>query len=139
MSLIEINRYPKQKELRTFATIALIASVLIATLIYVFKGVEIQWAIIIVAAGFVVFTSSFISLKITRTIYLASILVTFPIGWAISMILLTAFYYLLLTPLGLFFRLVGRDPLRRKFDPAVKSYWLSRRQTDNLDRYFHQY
>lgn len=139
MSLIEINRYPKHKELRIFATIALIASVLIATLVYVLKGVGIQWAIIIVAAGFVVFMSSFISLKITRTIYLASILVTFPIGWAISMILLTAFYYLLLTPLGLFFRLVGRDPLRRKFDPAVKSYWLSRRQTDNLDRYFHQY
>ena len=52
MSLIEINWYPKRKELRTFATIALIASLLIASLLYMFKGVKIQWAVIIVAAGF---------------------------------------------------------------------------------------
>lgn len=139
MSLIEINWHPKRKELRNFAIIALIASLLIASLFYVLKGVRIQWAVIIVAAGLGIFLSSFVSLKLTRLLYLGLILVTFPIGWAISMILLTAFYFLLLTPLGLLFRLLGRDPLSRKFDPASKSYWLARRETDNLDRYFHQY
>jgi hypothetical protein len=139
MSLIEINWNPKKKELRNFALIALIASILIAILLYVLKGVRIQWLGIIVAAGFIIFLSSFISLKLTRIIYLGLILVTFPIGWAVSMILLTAFYFLLLTPLGFFFRLLRRDPLCRKFDSDVKSYWLDHQQTDNLDRYFHQY
>jgi hypothetical protein len=139
MSLIEINWYPKSKELRNFAIIALIASFIIAFLLYEFKGFRIQWAAIIVAAGFGVFISSFVSLKLTRIIYLGLILVTFPIGWAISMILLTGFYFLLLMPLGLIFRLLGRDPLSRRFDPDTKSYWLTRRQTENLDRYFHQY
>jgi hypothetical protein len=139
MSLIEINWCPKRKELRNFAIIALTASLIIASLLYVLKGVRIQWAVIIVAAGFGIFLSSFISLKLTRSLYLGLILVTFPIGWAISMILLTAFYFLLLTPLGLLFRLLGRDPLSRRFDPASKSYWLARRETDSLDRYFHQY
>lgn len=139
MSLIEINWNPKKKELRNFALIALIASILLAILLYILKGVRIQWPGVIAAVGFVIFLSSFISLKLTRIIYLGLILVTFPIGWAISMILLTAFYFLLLTPLGFFFRLLGRDPLCRKFDSDVKSYWLDHRQTDNLDRYFHQY
>jgi hypothetical protein len=139
MSLIEINWYPKHKELRNFAIIALIASLLIASILYVVKGVRIQWAAIVVAAGFAIFLSSFISLKLTRIIYLGLILVTFPIGWAISMILLTAFYFLLLLPLGLFFRMLGRDPLCRKFEPEAKSYWLTRREPDSLDRYFHQY
>jgi hypothetical protein len=139
MSLIEVNWYPKHKELRNFAIIALIASLIIALLLYVLKGVRIQWALIIVTAGFGIFISSFVSLRLTRTIYLGLILVTFPIGWVISMILLTAFYFLLLTPLGFFFRLLGRDPLSRRFDSDAKSYWLTRRQTDNLDRYFHQY
>jgi len=139
MSLIEINWHPKNKELRNFAIIALIASLVIACLLYTLKGIPIQWAGIIVTAGFGIFLSSFISLKLTRIIYLGLFLVTFPIGWAISMILLTAFYFLLLTPLGLLFRLLGRDPLGRKFDPDAKSYWLDRRQTDSLDRYFHQY
>jgi hypothetical protein len=139
MSLIEINWYPKHKELRNFAIITLVASIIVASLLYVLKGVGIQWVIIIITAGFGIFISSFVSLKLTRMIYLGLILVTFPIGWAISMILLTAFYFLLLTPLGLFFRLLGRDPLCRRYNRAAKSYWLTRRQTDNLDRYFHQY
>jgi hypothetical protein len=139
MSLIEINWNPKHKELRNFAIIALVASVVLALLLYFLKGVGIQWAIIIITTGFGIFISSFVSLKLTRIIYLGLILVTFPIGWVISMILMTAFYFLLLTPLGLFFRLLGRDPLSRRFDPDAKSYWLNRRQTENLDRYFHQY
>lgn len=139
MSLIEINWYPKQKELRNFANITMVASLIISCLLYLFKGIRIQWTVIIVAAGFGVFLSSFVSLKLTRIIYLGLILVTFPVGWAISMILLTAFYYLLLMPLGFIFRLLGRDPLSRRFDPDAKSYWLDRRETDSLDRYFHQY
>jgi len=139
MSLIEINWYPKHKELRNFAMIALIASLLVASVLYIFKGVRIQWAIIIVAAGFGIFLSSFVSFKLTRILYLGLILVTLPIGWVVSLILLAAFYFLLLAPLGLLFRLLGRDPLCRRFDPAAKSYWLTRRQPDSLDRYFHQF
>jgi len=139
MALIEINWNPKRKELRNFAIIALIASLLVASLLYIFKGVRIQWAVIIVAAGFGILLSSFISLKQTRILYLGLILVTLPIGWVVSLILLAAFYFLLLAPLGLLFRLLGRDALCRRFDPAAKSYWQARREPDSLDRYFHQF
>ena len=139
MALIEINWNPKRKELRNFAIIALAASLLVASLLYIFKGVRIQWAVIIVAAGFGILLSSFISLKQTRILYLGLILVTLPIGWVVSLILLAAFYFLLLVPLGLLFRLLGRDALCRRFDPAAKSYWLARREPDSLDRYFHQF
>ena len=44
MSLIEINWYPKHKELRNFAMIALTASVLIALMLLLIKGIRIQWA-----------------------------------------------------------------------------------------------
>ncbi len=139
MSLIEINWHPGCKELRNFGTIALIASALIALLLYVLKELGIQWTAIILAAGFIIFLSSVISLKLTRMIYLGLILVTLPIGLAVSFTLLAAFYFLLLTPLGLLFRLMGRDPLRRKFDSTADSYWLIRRPPDSLDRYFHQF
>jgi hypothetical protein len=139
MSLVEINRSPNRKELRNFAIIALAASVFISVLLYVLRGLEIQWIAIICAAGFIIFLSSIVWLKLTRIIYLGLILVTLPIGWAVNFILLAAFYFLLLTPLGLLFRLIGRDPLHRKFDPSAKTYWLPHRQPDGLDRYFHQY
>ena len=139
MSLIEINWRPSRKELRKFAAITLIASAIISLLLYALKGLAIQWVAIICAAGFVIFLSSLVYIKITRIIYLSLILVTLPIGYAVSFILLAAFYFLLLTPLGLVFRLVGRDPLGRKFDRDAESYWVAHRRPESLDRYFHQF
>ncbi len=139
MSLVEIDWNPNRKELRKFSTVALIASGLIALLLCVIKGLAVQWGAIIFAVGIIVFLSSFVCLKITRIIYLGLILVTLPIGYVVSFILLAAFYFLLLTPLGLFFRLIGRDPLCRKFDPNAKSYWSIRKPPKNLSRYFQQF
>ncbi len=139
MSLVDINWHPERKELRKFAIAALIASLLLSVLLYVIKGIAFKWGAIIVAVGAVIFLSSFICICVTRIIYLTLISVTFPIGYVVSFVLLAAFYFLLLTPLGLFFRLIGRDPLCRKFNPDAKSYWLTHRSTDSLERYFHQY
>ena len=139
MSLIEIDWNPKSKQLQNFGKIALAMSVIISLLLYLLKGVAIQWLLIIFAFGFMVFIISMISLKLTKMIYLGMILLTMPIGWVVSFILMAAFYFLLLAPLGLFFRLMGRDPLCRKFDPTAKSYWLSRQTPKGLEQYFHQF
>jgi len=139
MSLIEINWQPNRKELRNFGIAALILSALIALLLHLVKGLEIQWSAIIFAVGFIVFMSSLISARLTRLIYLGLILVTLPIGYMVSFTVLALFYFLLLTPLGLLFRLTGRDPLHRKFDSNADSYWLTRKPPDSVERYFHQF
>ena len=36
-------------------------------------------------------------------------------------------FYLTVTPTGLLMRLFGKDPLRLRFDPEAKSYWIERR------------
>jgi hypothetical protein len=36
-------------------------------------------------------------------------------------------FYLIFTPVGLIARLLGKDPLRLRFDPQMKSYWQERR------------
>jgi hypothetical protein len=139
MSLFEIDWNPKSKQLQSFGKIALVASSVISLLLYLLKGVAIQWVMIILAFGFIIFVISMISLKLTKMIYLGMILVTLPIGFVVSFILLAAFYFLLLAPLGFIFRLIGRDPLYRKFDPNVKSYWLSRQPPKGPEQYFHQF
>jgi hypothetical protein len=139
MSLVEINWRPDRKELRYFGIIALIASVVISLLLYILKDLEIKWILIVCTVGFTIFLISLISGKMTRLIYLGLVLVTLPIGWMVSLILLAAFYFLILTPIGFIFRLIGRDLLCRKFDSATDSYWLPRRPPDSHDRYFHQF
>jgi hypothetical protein len=44
----------------------------------------------------------------------------------ISPLLLGILFYLCIVPIGLLMRLSGKDPMRRKFDPAEKSYWIVR-------------
>lgn len=41
-------------------------------------------------------------------------------------IIMGVVFYLLITPIALFFRLVGRDALRRKFEPEAQTYWIAR-------------
>jgi hypothetical protein len=139
MSLVKIDWNPESKQLQNFGKIALVATTLISLLLYLLKGVAIQWALIIFGFGFFVFIISLLSLKLTKVIYLGMILLTLPIGYVVSFILMVTFYFLLLTPLGLIFRLIGRDPLNRKFEPNAKSYWLSRRQPKGVEQYFHQF
>ena len=139
MSFVEINWYPKQKQLRNFGKIALIATAVISLLLYVLKGTAIQWALIIFAVGLIIFLSSIISLRLTRAIYVVLTAVTFPIGLVVSFMLLSAFYFLLLAPLGLLFRLTGRDVLGRKFDPTAESYWQQRKPPESVERYYHQF
>ena len=36
-------------------------------------------------------------------------------------------FYATITPMALVMKLMGKDPLRRRFDPEAKSYWIERR------------
>jgi hypothetical protein len=138
MAMIEINWSPGNKELRNFGRIALIA-LLIITLLFYWKGLALDWALIIFAAGVVIFIVSLISLQLTRIIYLGLTLVTLPIGLVISHVLLAVLYFLLITPMGLLFRLIGRDLMHRKFDVDTKSYWHPRDTPKDIERYFRQF
>jgi hypothetical protein len=44
----------------------------------------------------------------------------------VSPIILGAIFFVVFTPVALYFRLTGRDALRRRFDRDAKSYWIER-------------
>jgi hypothetical protein len=44
----------------------------------------------------------------------------------VNPIMLGMIYFLVITPVALFFKAKGRDELRRKYDPAAKTYWVFR-------------
>lgn len=44
----------------------------------------------------------------------------------VSPIILGLIFFLMITPIGLFMRLFGKDFLRLRFDPDAPSYWLRR-------------
>jgi hypothetical protein len=139
MSLIDINWRPEKRELRKFGLIAIVVLGVISILLrFVFKA-EATLPAVFFIAGLCIFIISLISAKATRIIYLAMTLAALPIGLLMNVLLMGIFYFFILTPLGLVFRVFGRDVLNRKFETEAQSYWVKRRQIKTLERYFHQF
>ena len=58
--------------------------------------------------------------------YIAWMTMAFVLGFVMSHVILTLFFFLLVTPISLFARLVGKDFLNRKLDPQATTYWIPR-------------
>src|SRR5262245_30505820 len=58
-----------------------------------------------------------------RPVFIAAMVLAFPIGWVVSRVLLALAYYVLFTPIALIFKLVGRDALALRARPRVATYW----------------
>ena len=74
-----------------------------------------------------------------RFIYVGWMVLAFPIGWTISQVMLVVMFFGLFAPIGLVFRLLGRDPLQRARQPEPKSYWTPKPAPADLRRYFKQF
>ena len=75
-----------------------------------------------------------------RPIYIAWLVLAFPVGWLVSKVLLAALFYGLFTPLALLFRLGGRDALKlRRASETTSTYWTRRPAPADIHRYFRQF
>ena len=63
-----------------------------------------------------------------KPLYTAWMLFAFVLGWINARVFLGAFFYLVMTPLGLILRLTGKDLLDEKIDRSAGSYWIKREQ-----------
>ena len=83
-----------------------------------------EWGIYLAYAGGPLVLLGAIFPRILKPIYLGWMALALAIGTVMTTVLLTLFFLLVVTPVGLFFRLIGRDILHRKFDRQAKSYWI---------------
>jgi hypothetical protein len=72
-------------------------------------------------------------------LYVGLTLLTLPIGFVVSHVLLAVVYFGLLTPVGWLLRLLKRDPLARGFRPDLTTYWIPEETTRDPRRYLRQY
>lgn len=139
MALIEINWQPTRSELRVFglglAMFCLVIGIILFRQDGNFGVIESLLAGIAVIAASV----SFYAPGWLKRVYYVFMIVTFPLGWAISHLLLAVIFYALFTPIGLVMRLLGRDPMHRRRDPDATSYWVPHKKKDSRENYFRQF
>lgn len=71
-----------------------------------------------------------------RGFYRGGMTLSFHIGQLFGKVLLTLFFFLLVTPLGLLLRLLRKDLLRLKTGEKEETYWHSSKTNNEFDRMF---
>lgn len=139
MALMHLDFNPSEKKLRQFGAAALV----MLTVMGLLFGLKFDWPWSVISgfitAGAVIFVLSLISAKLVRPIYIALVAAGYPIGWAVSHILMAVFFYGIITPLALVFRLFGRDALNRNYKSQQETYWQDYPRADSVKRYFKQF
>ena len=138
MSLIEFNTNPTDRQLRQFAGIVVPSGGLIVAALVWWRWDLRALSVLILAAAAVIAVSGLVRPAFARPIYRGWMYVSYPIGWAVGHVTILIVFFLVVTPIGLVMRAVGRDPLRRKFDATCASYW-ERRGASDRTRYFRQF
>ena len=66
--------------------------------------------------------------------------IAFVIGFFVSRIILTLLFFLVITPMGLFLKLIGKDILKIKFNHKLNSYWITKETKEfNKEQYENQF
>lgn len=148
MSMIQLNTKPDRKTLAQFGLVALVAFGLIGGLIFWKKelfglhlsdGAARTTAFVLWGLGALSALLGLVKPELNRFLFVGLILVTFPIGFVLSYVIMFVIFYLIITPVGLVFRLIGRDPLAKRFDPKAATYWVPHRKAESVERYFRQF
>lgn len=135
MALIEINWHPTNRQLRQFAGLCWLA---LPSLGYLWGG---NWPVVggLAAIGSCLAVLGYIQPAFIRPLFLAIILVTMPIGFVVGELALVLIYFLLVLPLAMVFRLMGRDALLRRREPTAQSYWRDKQQPKSIASYYRQF
>ncbi len=92
-----------------------------------------------VALGSIALLFSLVFPRANRILYVGLTLLTFPIGFVLSYVIMGVLYFLIIGPIAVVMRLLGRDPMHRAYDPTAPSYWSAARPPRDKESYFHQY
>ena len=78
--------------------------------------------------------------RVLKPVYYAWMTFAILLGWVMTRVLLTIFFFLVLMPTGIIMRLVGRDPMQRKIDQAAETYWIDKeypiKDRSRLEKFF---
>jgi hypothetical protein len=144
MALIEANWHPSEKQLRQFAVISLVGFGVIGCIAAWKSGAWTgggAWtaSLALWIAGAAIGLSGLIVPRAVWPVYVVLMALALPIGWVLTHVLLVVLYFGVFTPIAMIFRLVGRDPLHRRFEPDLDSYWIERPPHPAPGRYFRQF
>jgi len=101
---------------------------------------EIYIQPVLAAIGGVLVVLATIAPKVLRPFYWLWMGLAVVLGFFMSRVILTIFFFLVIVPVGLFFKIIGRDALHRKLDRQGSTYWIEKeyaiKDRSRLEKFF---
>src|SRR4051794_10307322 len=121
MRWTDIPFRPPSSTLRRFG----LASVVLLTGLAAWDLWQERWisAAAVLAPALVLASFALFHPPALRPVYVGLMVATFPLGWLMTHLILGLIFFCIFTPLGLLFKLVGRDLLERRFRAPQETYW----------------
>ena len=138
MTMIDLNLKPSERQLKQFGIAFLVAGGIVGGLLWWKLGPNLA-SKILWGVGPVACVVGLIAPRLLKPLFILLTVLAFPIGLVIGNVAMALTYYGIVTPIGLLFRLIGRDPMYRKLDPNTKTYWIERPPQVPAERYFRQF
>ena len=128
---------PDARELRRFAVAMLIGFTVLGLLsAWRAKGIGTA-SIVLWSIGVFLAVAAFVP-GFGRIAYLGVYLPTSIIGYVVSNVLLALLFFIVITPLGLILRLMGKDLLQLR-RPRERTGWMSVKEVKTEDSYYRQF
>jgi hypothetical protein len=135
---MDVDLHPDNRKLQHFAAALIVLLCVLA--VREFLRAEVTAASILLAVAGASVLCALTKAQLLRPVYVALTVVTFPIGWTISQLIIAVLYYGLITPVAALLRLAGRDRLRLKRPTQRRdTYWIERKGDDEPGRYLKQF
>ena len=133
---MEINWKPSIRQLRTFGFTSLLALPLTAGL---WTHGSTTAVILAAIAGAAIALIALLRPLSLRPLVVALNIATWPLVTVVHELVLLAAFYGVIVPVGLLFRLIGRDALQLKIDRRAASYWQPKKQPAGARSYFRRW
>ena len=134
--MFKIKWHPDNRQVRNFGLASLVALPLATAL-----SIRGSWPAIGYAAaiGGLLAVLGLAWPQGLRPLLVAINVVTAPLALAIHDLVLSLAFFVVIVPVGLLFRLWGRDPLQLRMDRGASTYWQAKKQPRDIRSYFRRW
>ena len=141
----EINWKPENTDLRKFAWSLIIGFPCIAIVFFLVKWIkthtmpDAHFFLMLGGIGAAVGLVSLIITSVARVLYPVWYFLAACIGIVMANLIFMFLFFGIFTPMGLFMRLIGRDPLNLKWKKSAATHWIDAPPAPPASQYFRQY
>jgi len=134
--LVEMNWDPPPRQLRQFGALC---AVVLPALAWRVWGGNSTAVLVAGALGLAAAVTGWFAPRALKPVFIALSLVALPIGRILAEVAMLLMFCLVFLPIGLVFRLAGREGLHLRLDRSATTYWQPKLQPKSVASYYRQF